>query len=233
MIGRIKMTGPFRVFEDIYCIGGSGISGAGDCMIYLIDTKKDNLVLIDSGVAYFEKIVDNIKHLGFDPTHLKAHIITHCHIDHIGNSARFKKEFKLKVYAHKLDAEPIEKGGMRTGANFYGVNYEPVIIDRKFIKEEETLHLGEYDLQILHIPGHTPGGIAPYIDISDKRVIFAQDVHGPIFSAFGSDKRQFVKSLKKMRDLNADILCEGHFGVYTGKDKVKKYIEQYINQFSK
>lgn len=227
------MSGPFRVFKDIYCIGGTGISGPGDCMIYLIDMKKNYLILIDSGVEYFKKIVDNIKILGFNPNNLKAHIITHCHIDHIGNSAQFKKEFKLKIYAHELDAEPIEKGGVKTGADFYGVNYEPVKVDYKFTKEEELLYFGEYDLHILHIPGHTPGGIAPYIDIAGKRVIFAQDVHGPIFPALGSDRKQFVKSLKKMVGLEADILCEGHFGIYEGKDKVREYIEDYINQFSR
>jgi glyoxylase-like metal-dependent hydrolase (beta-lactamase superfamily II) len=225
------MAGPFRIFKDVYCIGGTGISTMGDCMVYLIDMKKETLVLIDSGVSNFQKIVNNVKTLGFDPKNLKAHIITHCHIDHIGNSARFKKEFNLKVYAHELDAEPIEKGGAKTGVDFYGVSYEPVIIDVKFTKEEETLHLGDQDLKILHIPGHTPGGIAPYIDFG-KRVLFAQDVHGPLFPAFGSNRKQFVKSLKKMQELNADILCEGHFGIYDGKDEVRKYIQRYIDQFS-
>lgn len=229
------MASPFRVYENIYCIGGGSISSAGDCMVYLIDMKKNNLVLIDSGVTNFNRIVDNIKSLNFDPNNLTAHIITHCHIDHIGNSAHFKKSFNLKVYAHELDAEPIEKGGSKTGASFYGVNYEPVEIDHRFTTREgeEILHIGEYDLHILHIPGHTPGGIAPYIDIGGKRVIFAQDVHGPLFPAFGSDRKQFVKSLKRMQELNADILCEGHFGIYDSKDKVKEYIGSYISQFSR
>ncbi|MHA1299178.1 MAG: MBL fold metallo-hydrolase [Candidatus Helarchaeota archaeon] len=227
------MSGPFQVFKDIYCIGGGGISSAGDCMVYLIDMKENNLILIDSGVTNYKRIVDNIKSLNLDPKYLKIHVITHCHIDHIGNSAAFKKEFNLRVYAHELDAEPIEKGGVKTGADFYGVDYKPVKIDQKFTKEEEVIKLGNYELKILHIPGHTPGGVAPYIDISRKRIIFAQDVHGPLFPAFGSDRTQFVKSLKKMQELNSDILCEGHFGIYEGKDKVRKYIQQYINQFSR
>jgi glyoxylase-like metal-dependent hydrolase (beta-lactamase superfamily II) len=70
------------------------------------------------------------------------------------------------------------------------------------------------------------------LDIEGIRVIFAQDVHGTIFEQFGSDKRQFVASLTKERDLNADILCEGHFGVFKGKEKVRKYIEGYIREFS-
>ena len=171
------MPEPFKIFKNVYCVGGGGISSAGDCMVYLIDMQDNNLILIDSGVSNFERIVNNIKRLKISPENLKAHVITHCHIDHIGNSAQFKKRFNLKVYAHELDAEPIEIGGVKTGADFYGVNYEPVKIDHKFTKEYEVLALGRYELQILHIPGHTPGGIAPYIDISGKRIIFAQDVH--------------------------------------------------------
>jgi hypothetical protein len=70
------------------------------------------------------------------------------------------------------------------------------------------------------------------LDIKGERVIFAEDVHGPIFEQFGSDKRQLAASLMRERDLNADILCEGHFGVFKGKEKVRKYIEGYIREFS-
>jgi len=68
--------------------------------------------------------------------------------------------------------------------------------------------------------------------VRGERVIFAQDVHGPIFEAFGSDRRQFAESLKKERDLKADILCEGHYGIYKGKENVRKYIEGYVREFS-
>ena len=232
MSGSI-LADPFKIYKDIYCVGGAGISSAGDCMVYILDMQDNNLILIDSGVSNYERIVNNIKRLDLNPKDLKAHVITHCHIDHIGNSAIFKKTFNLKVYAHELDAEPIEIGGVKTGADFYGVDYKPVKIDHKFTKEHEILTLGKYELHILHIPGHTPGGIAPYIDISGKRILFAQDVHGPLFPAFGSDREVFVKSLKKMQDLKADILCEGHFGIYEGKHEVKKYIQRYINQFTR
>jgi len=29
-------------------------------------------------------------------------------------------------------------------------------------------------------------------------------------------------------DLNADILCEGHYGIYEGKDKVRSFIEEQL-----
>ena len=215
------------------------MSSPGDCLCYLInpcledDTKQEDLILIDAGSEHPERIVENIESLGLDSTKLKHQIITHGHIDHTGNSAWFKKKFNMIVYAHELEKASIEKGGPQTGADFYGIQYEPVIIDHVFSKEIEQITIQDLKMNILHIPGHTPGGIAPYMDYKNTRIIFSQDTHGPLMPLFGSDRKIFVKSLKKMLDLKSDILCEGHFGVYEGKNKVANYIQQYIHQFSR
>jgi glyoxylase-like metal-dependent hydrolase (beta-lactamase superfamily II) len=223
---------PFRITEDVYCVGGSGISSNDDCMVYLIDCGNNESLLIDSGTANPDRILQNVKRLGFEPSQIRHHVITHCHIDHIGNSAILKKMLRFKVYAHVPDSDVIETGGVRTGADFYGVPYEPVMVDVKLTGPKETLRIGKHDVNVLHVPGHTPGGICPYIDVEGERVIFAQDVHGPIFEEFGSDRKQFAESLRKESDLDADILCEGHYGVIKGKEKVRKYIERYIREFS-
>jgi glyoxylase-like metal-dependent hydrolase (beta-lactamase superfamily II) len=201
-------------------------------MVYLIDCENNELILVDSGVSNAEKILTNIEELGFERKRITHHIITHCHIDHIGNSARLKKMLRFKVYAHAPDSKVIEQGGIGTGADLYGVTYEPVKVDVEFTKPEDTLKVGKHEIRILHVPGHTPGGICPYFDVEGERVMFAQDVHGPIFEDLGSDRRQFAESLERERDLNADILCEGHFGVFKGKEKVRKYIEGYVKEFS-
>lgn len=219
--------------HDVYCVGGSDISSSDDCMVYLVDCENGELALIDSGTTNPQKILRNIENLGLNPKQVTHNILTHCHIDHIGNSAKLKKMLGFTVCAHVPDAQTIESGGIETGATLYGVDYEPVKVDVKFTKEEEVLAIGRHQLKILHIPGHTPGGICPYLEIKGERVIFAQDVHGPIFEQFGSDRKQFAASLKKERELNGDILCEGHFGIFKGKEQVRKYIEGYIREFSR
>jgi hypothetical protein len=60
-----------------------------------------------------------------------------------------------------------------------------------------------------------------------KRVLFGQDVHGP-YILKGSDPLQAKLSLQKLIDLEADILCEGHFGIYQPATEVKRYIEGYL-----
>ena len=96
--------------------------------------------------------------------------------------------------------------------------------------EAEKLQLGDLVFNFIHTPGHTPGSISPYIDTKDGRVLFGQDIHGPFSQSWGSDLAMWRKSMEKLLALNADVLCEGHAGVYKG-DKVGKYIEGYLKRY--
>ncbi len=222
------MTKPRRIADDVYIIGGSELSHVDDCAVYLIDAG--GLVLIDSGIgASFDKLVKNIKEVGLSPDNLKAVLVTHAHIDHIGGLNRFKNEFGVQVFAHFLDAGRIERG---TGicAELYGIIYTPCLVDIKLKQEAETLKFADKELNIIHIPGHTPGSIAVYMDIpGNGRILFGQDIHGPYTPEFGSNIDDARKSLQKLIDLKADILCEGHFGIYRPSGTVKKYIKGYLN----
>jgi len=222
------MRKPFQVWKDVYAIGGPDLSHPSDCCIYMINAGGE-LVLIDSGTGEsFNRLTDNIKTLGFSPQQLKAIIATHAHIDHIGALADFQQKYYVKLIAHKLDASSIETGE-GTGAEFYDVPYHPCQIDTKIDKAAETLNFGPYQLNLIHIPGHTPGSMAIYVDM-EKRVLFGQDIHGPYISAWGADLAQARTSLRKLIEVRADILCEGHFGIYQPASEVKRYIEGYLNQ---
>jgi glyoxylase-like metal-dependent hydrolase (beta-lactamase superfamily II) len=62
-------------------------------------------------------------------------------------------------------------------------------------------------------------------------VLFAQDLHGPLLEEFGSNLQDWDHSTKKLLDLDADILCEGHFGIYKTRKDVKNYILSYRRQY--
>ena len=221
------MSKPSKVCEDVYIVGSSDISHPYDCSVYLLDAGE--LVLIDSGAGMsFEKLVSNIEKLGFTPKKLKAILVTHSHIDHIGSLHRFQKEFSVRVIAHELDAAEIEGDG-GIAARAYGVTYTPCHVDLRLKGAEETLKIGKYELKVIHIPGHTPGSIAAYLDIDKQRVLFGQDIHGPYYPEWGADPALAKLSLQKLIDLKADILCEGHFGVYQPAAQVKRYIQQYVD----
>ncbi len=220
------MRKTFKVWRDIYLVGGAELSHPYDCSVYLLDAGE--LVLIDSGTGKgFDNLVANIKSLGFAPEKLSAILVTHAHIDHVGSLHQFQAVFGVQVIAHEIDAKAIEQE-TGVGAQAYDVDYHPAHVDFKIQGSEESLQFGEYELKIVHIPGHTAGSIAAYVDMDESRVLFGQDIHGPYYREWGADPAQAKLSLQKLIELRADILCEGHFGIFQPATAVERYIRRYL-----
>ena len=226
---RIKTE---ETIDGIYLIGGPNITSADDAAIYLIDFASD-LVMIDAGAGKSSaQLVRNIEMLGFNPANISHLILTHCHIDHIGSASFFRDHYSTKIVIHELDAKAVETGdSLKTAANWYGTTFPPTKVDRKIIGSDEILKFGTEELQCLHTPGHTPGSIAVYLDRGGKRVLFGQDIHGPFNAAFGCDIEAWKKSMQLLLALDADILCEGHFGIYQPKERAREYIEGYLDEY--
>ncbi len=224
------MSRPFRIWENVYIIGSAEISHPYDCCVYLIDAGE--LILIDSGAGRsFDRLVDNILTLEFAPENISTVVVTHRHIDHIGSLAEFQQKYGARIIAHSLDAKAIETG-KGTGAELYGVSYEPCHVDIKLEGAEEKLAFDGQEFTAVHIPGHTRGSIAIYTDMAGKRVLFGQDIHGPYDATWGGEADKAIASLQKLIELKADILCEGHFGIYQPAEEVKDYIEGYLQQLA-
>jgi glyoxylase-like metal-dependent hydrolase (beta-lactamase superfamily II) len=222
---------PSEIVKDIFIVGGPEITDGRDGCVYLLNLGE--LILIDTGAGWsVDNIIGNIRKLGLDPRNLNKIILTHCHIDHIGGVPEIKKRFESKLYIHKLDAPPVERGDqVLTAASWYQTSFPPTPVDVKFNLPEEVLTIGEQKVVCLHTPGHTPGSICIYLDKEEKRILFGQDLHGPLLEEFGSNLEDYGHSTKKLLDLDADVLCEGHFGIYKTKKEVRNYILTYRRQY--
>ena len=222
---------PEKIEVGVFLVGGAGISDSRDCMVYLLDLGE--LVMIDTGAGPgINMIISNIQQLGLDPARLSTIILTHCHIDHVGGAHELKKRYGARIIMHELDADVVERGDAKmTAAYWYGVPFAPLKIDMRISREEERLVFGQYELICLHTPGHTPGSISVYLDMTGKRILFGQDIHGPFLAEFGSDIGRWLVSMEKLLALKADVLCEGHFGVYRPNEKVTEYVERYLEEY--
>lgn len=225
------MSRALEVCNRVYAVGGYGLSSPEDCCVYLVDAGSE-LVMIDTGAgSSMSRIEKNIRSAGFEPAQIWHIIATHCHIDHIGGLASLVQRYGSKVIAHRLDRAGIEgENNDLTAAAMYGIDYRPVKVDILIKDEVEKLQLGDLEFNFVHTPGHTPGSMTPYIDTKDGRILFGQDIHGPFSPSWGSDLGQWRKSMEKLLVLQADVLCEGHAGVYKG-DQVGKYIEGYLERY--
>ena len=157
-------------------------------------------------------------------------LLTHSHFDHTGGAKAVRDEYGCRIVAHELDAIYLESGDNRvTGAAWYGAVLEPFSVDIKLQGQESTISIGSGAVKVIHCPGHSPGSVVYTTDIDGEVILFGQDVHGPIHSELLSDEKQYLNSLARLLNLNADILLEGHFGIIETKKEVREFIENCIS----
>jgi glyoxylase-like metal-dependent hydrolase (beta-lactamase superfamily II) len=223
--------GPEEVARGIYVVGGSDLTDSRDCSVYLIDVGE--LLLIDTGAGQsVAKIIQNIAAIGGEAADVSSVILTHCHIDHVGGAPELRQRYGARLCMHRLDADAVERGDQKaTAAYWYNLPFPPTHIDVKLSGETEQLQFGDHEVTCLHTPGHTPGSISIHLERDGERILFGQDIHGPFFPEFGSNMADWERSMRRLLALEADILCEGHFGVIHPKEKVAAYIERYLDEY--
>jgi glyoxylase-like metal-dependent hydrolase (beta-lactamase superfamily II) len=218
-----------EITSNIYVVGGSSESHTSDALIYLIKSG-DDAALVDAGTGRgADRVIKNIRDLISDPKKIKYIFLTHCHYDHSGGINDMVGFTGAPVVAHELDAGYMEKGDTEvTAASWYGATFNPLHIDIKVNSNREKFSVGDLDVYFHHTPGHSPGSSVLTMESDGQLVLFGQDVHGPLNRILLSDRNDYLSSLEYMLTLNADILCEGHFGIFRGKNKVKEFIESYL-----
>ena len=219
-----------QIIKNVWQVGGAGFTAPDDAAIYLIQFGE-KAALIDAGCGNaHEKLVENVSAVVPPEVEIEYLLLTHCHYDHTGGAAAVRRQYGCAIAAHQLDAVYLEKGDSRvTAASWYGTRMEPLQIDYKIGGSKEILKIGKGEITAFHCPGHSPGSLVYTVEIEGKRVLFGQDVHGPLDASLLSNHQEYRSSLSFLLDLNADILCEGHFGVYQGKDEVERFIRSYLS----
>lgn len=210
-------------------MGGDQLSAPADAAIYLINFGG-HAALVDAGCGHSnDKVLNNIKACGVLLEDIEYLLITHCHYDHVGGVKALKKACQCKTVAHELDAQFLEQGDNEvSAATWYGSRLEPFLVDRKLSLPQEHIELGNRCVEVIHAPGHSPGSVVYVVQSEGLKVLFGQDIHGPLNASLLSNRKDYLRSLDLLLSLEADILCEGHYGVYKGKSEVENFIRSFI-----
>jgi glyoxylase-like metal-dependent hydrolase (beta-lactamase superfamily II) len=219
-----------KITDTIWQVGGDSLSAAGDGAVYLA-LFGAQAVLIDAGCGHgHTKIVANIKQIISLAVPIKYLFLTHCHFDHTGGADALRREFGCSIVAHEQDAVFLETGDSEvTAASWYQASLTKFRINHKMQGSRETFSIGNGSITALHAPGHSPGSMVLLTESRGQRVLFGQDVHGPLHPSLLSNHENYIASLTMLLGLEADILCEGHLGIYRGRDTVRRFIQSFIS----
>lgn len=151
------------------------IEDDGVRLFLLAGTEK--ALLIDSGMN-----LNNARDIAAGLTGLSLSLLnTHADRDHIGSNEQFDA-----FYMHPAE-EPVYRRSGKSGT----------IIP---VREGDSLNLGDRELRIIHLPGHTPGSIA-VLDVQNKVLISGDPIqaHGRIFM-FGDHRNMedYIASLEHL-----------------------------------
>ncbi len=127
---------------------------------YVVYDETKKCVIIDPGCfspGEKKALTDFIKDQDLQVTQL---INTHCHIDHILGNHYIKQTYSVQLVIHPQETTNLELATIY--APQYGfMGYEPAEPDG-FIQEGDCILVGNSQLTVLHVPGHSPGHIALY-----------------------------------------------------------------------
>lgn len=97
-------------------------------------------------------------------------LLTHGHFDHIMGIDGFLEIFNVPVYVHEAEEETMNDPALNLSAS-YTSGY--VYSKAQYLRDGQKLQLAGMEFQVIHTPGHTPGGCCYYVEEAD--VLFSGD----------------------------------------------------------
>lgn len=171
---------------------------------YLLGDESTHVgTIIDPG-AHGQKIAEVVQKSGYQVDKI---LLTHTHFDHISGLGELLKalDADLPIYVHKSDYPGAEAG---FGTNESLEQYEKQI---HFYADGDTVPLGNATIQVIHTPGHTPGGVSLLVEdcLFTGDTLFCGSCGRTDLPS--SNPQDLLASLRRLSQLEGDyIVYPGH-----------------------
>ena len=136
-----------------------------NCYLLVNEDDKKVIVVDPGGDAVF--VSSRIDELGCKP---EAVLLTHGHFDHILGVEDLREKYGLKVYAHEDEKEVLNKPEFNLSVDIG----KRISFDADaYVKDGEHINIAGFDIECIHTPGHTPGGVSYYL--KEQGILFSGD----------------------------------------------------------
>ncbi|MER8484397.1 MBL fold metallo-hydrolase [Mesorhizobium sp. M1322] len=225
-----------RMGDDVTLIHEPWIKPFFRCNIWHV-RGRDRDLLFDTGLGHFSLR----RHVPLVTERKLICVASHTHFDHIGCHHEFPDRCVHSAEAEIL-ADPRNEWTVAdryaTDAMFDGLpqgwdaaRYRilPAPADR-VLGEGDVIDLGDRAFEVIHTPGHSPGGIALYE--RQTGILLSGDIvyDGPLIDdVYHSAVDDYVETLLRMRELDIAVVHGGHFPSF-GKLRYRQLIDEYLAQ---
>ncbi len=170
--------------------------------------QGQSAVIIDPSIGA-DQLLDKMRALQKEGVVLGAIWNTHGHIDHVYDNARWKAEFGVPIFCHQADHFFLEH--LREQSLWFGLDAPEVVQPDEPLREGQTLKVGELEVNVIELPGHSPGSVA--FEFADHLVsgdVIFHHSYGRV-DLPGADAAQLGRSLARVLKMAPPtrILC-GH-----------------------
>jgi len=139
---------------------------------YVAYDETRQAVIIDPGCYAKEEQDELSSFIETEQLDVKFVLNTHGHIDHVLGNYFVKRKFNVPLYIHAGDLAVLKS--VKSYASNYGLaGYQEVLPD-DFLEEGVPVKFGTSTLEVLFLPGHSPGHVGFYVP--DQQVLVAGDV---------------------------------------------------------
>lgn len=228
------------VGDDVTLISEPFIKEFYRCNIWHI-RGRDRDMLVDTGMG----VVSLRASIPLVTQKSCVAVASHTHFDHIGCHHEFEERC---VHANEADimasptrvstlSDPYVTDEIFTklppypyDSTTYDVKAAPAT---RILQNGDVIDLGDRHFDVIHTPGHSPGGIMLY----EKKpgILFSGDTvyDGPLIDdAYHSDIPTYMNVMKQIMDLPVRVVHGGHFPSFDGS-RYRDLIRQYLDEKEK
>lgn len=223
-----------RMADDVTLIHEPWIKPFFRCNVWHV-RGRDRDLLFDTGLGHFS-LREHVRLVSERPLICVA---SHTHFDHIGCHHEFPDRCVHHAEASIL-ADPRNDWTLadryatddmfdRLPVGWKALNYQVQPAPaRRLLEHGDVIDLGNRHFEVIHTPGHSPGGISLFERASG--ILLSGDIvyDGPLIDdAYHSNTEDYVTTMGKLHDLPVSVVHGGHFPSF-GPTRFQQLIDEYL-----
>ena len=206
-----------KIFDDLLIVAQKYTN----CFVL---KTSDGLIVIDAiwpAKEAFEAIVDAIKDVGWNPDTIKKLVLTHGHVDHTGCGRWFVEKYHVDTYLSKVDDIFWTNHPTKPDRPETWKDYEISV----YVKDGDTITLGDKTIYVYGTPGHTPGGLSYIFPVKDDGKIHMAALWGGTTPPWTKNEvEQYLKSLdyfvSEAVRKKVDVALSNHTAIDNGLERI-------------